>query len=274
MQGMEPVKIASRDNARLKLVRKARDGRADELIFVEGLRLAEEAASSSLEIEFCVISSDFGNDEREENLLGLLSEAGVEIFEIDERVFASVAETRSPQGIILICQRPATDRSKYRENIDLRESEVGSIAMLHEVNNPSNLGAVLRTAEAAGVKGVIVSNGSADCFSPKSLRASMGSAFRLPIWSDAGLDEVVEFAKREGYALTAVALNAPSEYTKIDWKKPRLLVFGSEAHGLPPEILNKMEETVSIPMHAEVESLNLAVAAGVILFEARRQNSI
>jgi len=274
MQGMERVKIVSRDNARLKLARKARDGQTDDLIFVEGFRLAAEAASSRLEIEFCVISSDFGNDQREENLLALLSDGGVEILETDERVFASIAETRSPQGIILICKRPATHRAKFQENIDLRQAEVGSIAMLHEVNNPSNLGAVLRTAEAAGVTGLIVSSGSTDVFSPKSLRASMGSAFRLPIWSDARLDEVIEFAKQEGYALAAVALNARAEYTKIDWQKPRLLVFGSEAHGLPPRILNKMEETVSIPMHAKVESLNLAVAAGVILFEARRQNSI
>ena len=102
----------------------------------------------------------------------------------------------------------------------------------------------------------------------------MGSAFRLPIWSDANVDEAFDFAKRQGYALTGVALDARAEYTKIDWEKPRLLVFGSEAHGLPPEILNKMDETISIPMNPEVESLNLAVAAGVILYEARRQNSI
>jgi TrmH family RNA methyltransferase len=273
MQGMERVKIASRDNARLKLARKAGDGQTDDLIFVEGLRLAEEALRSDTRIEFCIVSANFGNAGREEALLGLLFAAGVEILETDERIFASVAETRSPQGIILICGRPAVDQAKFHENIGSRRPDVMAIVMLHEVNNPSNLGAVLRTAEAAGVEGVIVSKSSSDVFSPKSLRASMGSAFRLPIWSGANLDEVVEFAKREGYSLTAVALNADSEYAKIDWGTPRLLVFGSEAHGLPVEVLEKMNETISIPMNAKVESLNLAVAAGVILFEARRQVS-
>jgi TrmH family RNA methyltransferase len=271
MQGMERVKIASRDNPRLKLARKVRDGKDDELIFVEGLRLAEEALRSNLKIEFCIVTPKFESDARENKLLGSLSDAGVEILETGDSIFASVAETSSPQGIILICRRPATDPATFQKRIDSRPSEVPAIAMLHEVNNPSNLGAVLRTAEAAGIKGVIVSNGSTDVFSPKSLRASMGSAFRLPIWSGADLEEVFEFPKQEGYETIAVALNAKSEYTEIDWKKPRLLVFGSEAHGLPSWVIARMEDTVSIPMNREVESLNLAVAAGVILFEARRQ---
>ena len=271
MQGMERIKIASRDNARLKLARKARDGQTDDLIFVEGLRLVEEAVRSRLGIEFCIIATDFGSEEREYKLLGRLYDAAVEILETDSSIFSSIAETRSPQGIILICGRPETDRATFKELIVSRRSDVRAIVMLHEVNNPSNLGAVLRTAEAADVEGVIVTNGSTDAFSPKSLRASMGSAFRLPIWSNSDLDEVFEFAKREGYTPTAVILNADSEYTEIDWNTPRLLVFGSEAHGLPSEMLKKMDATISIPMNAEVESLNLAVAAGVILFEARRQ---
>jgi TrmH family RNA methyltransferase len=271
---MDRVKIASRDNARLKLARKVRDGNADELIFVEGLRLAEEAARSNLAVEYCVVTPTYGNDEREGRLLESLSRTGVAILEADARAFASIAKTRSPQGIILICGRPATDRAAFRERIDPRRSYVRAIVMLHEVNNPSNLGAVIRTAEAAGIEGIILSNGSTDVFAPKSLRASMGSAFRLPIWSSADVDDVFEFAKGAGYSTTAVALNAQCEYTQIDWKAPRLLVFGSEAHGLSSSVIAQVDETISIPMNAEVESLNLAVAAGVVLFEARRQVSI
>ena len=273
MQGMDRVKIASRDNARLKLARKVRDGKVDDLIFIEGLRLAEEAVRSNLGIEFCVVTPDFGNEDREAKLIRLLSEASVEILEAECRTFEPLAETRSPQGIILICDRPSTNRATFWGRIDVRQSELTAIAMLYEVNNPSNLGAVLRTAEAAGVEGLIVSKGSTDVFSPKSLRASMGSAFRLPIWSNADLDEVFEFAQSGGYSLTAVALDADSEYSEINWKTPRLLVFGSEAHGLPAEVLKQMDERISIPMNGEVESLNLAVAAGVILFESRRRVS-
>jgi TrmH family RNA methyltransferase len=271
MQGMERVKIASRDNVRLKLARKARDGQDDKLIFVEGLRLSEEAVRSGVEIKFCIVTADFGKGEREARLLDQLNEGGLEILEAHDHAFASVAETRSPQGVVLICGRPKTDRVTFEHRIGTRPSDIKAIVVLHEVNNPSNLGAVMRAAEAAGVEGVIMSNGSTDVFSPKSLRASMGSAFRLPIWSGADLDEVFEFASRDGYALTAVALNADSAYTEIDWKRPRLLIFGSEAHGLPSSILEKMDEKISIPMDQNVESLNLAVAAGVILFEARRQ---
>lgn len=270
---MTRVKIASRDNARLKLAKKVRDGQQDDLMFVEGLRLAEEAVRSDIKIEFCVVTSDFGGDKREGKFLDILSETGVEIFKTGNRIFSSLAATRSPQGIILICARPVSDQGAFNDRTQKRDAALPIITMLSEVNNPSNLGAILRTAEAAGANGVIVSKGSADCFSPKAVRASMGSAFRIKIWAEAGVSEVTAFAERMDYKMTAVAVNANSAYTEIDWKVPRLLIFGSEAHGVPAEILASVNETISIPMNPKVESLNLAVAAGIILFEARRQKS-
>jgi TrmH family RNA methyltransferase len=271
MQGMERKRISSRDNPRVKLARKVRDGKDEDLVFVEGLRLAEEAAQSNLRIEYCIVTPEFGSSDREAKLLGSLSDVGVEILEVDDRIFQSIAETRSPQGTILICRRPTTDRVSFEKRIGPRRSELAVIVMLYEVNNPSNLGAVLRTAEAADVQGIIVSSNSADVLSPKSVRSSMGSVFRLPIWSNADPGAVFEFAKQGQYSLTAVAADGDLPYLEIEWKIPQLLVFGSEAHGLPRQIFGKMDQTIAIPMNAEVESLNLAVAAGVILFEARRQ---
>jgi tRNA G18 (ribose-2'-O)-methylase SpoU len=101
----------------------------------------------------------------------------------------------------------------------------------------------------------------------------MGSAFRIPIWEKAQTDNVLSWASENRYLITSTAGDAPTSYADIDWQQPRMLVFGSEAHGLNTQVANKSENLISIPMAGNVESLNIAVAAGVILFEAKRQMS-
>jgi len=102
----------------------------------------------------------------------------------------------------------------------------------------------------------------------------MGSSLRLPLWTDVRFDDAIDWARAKRLRTVAADVSASRSYTSVDWQIPRLLVFGSEAHGLDDEILEKIDEPVLIPMEKDVESLNLAVAAGVVLFEARRQNSI
>jgi TrmH family RNA methyltransferase len=133
------------------------------------------------------------------------------------------------------------------------------------------LGAILRTCEAVDVSGVILSKNSADAFSPKALRGAMGANLRLPLWTNADFFEVLDWAKTEGFGSICADVNAEKSYLEIDWKKPRLLIFGSEAHGLNADEREKTDESLLIPMANNVESLNLAVACGVILFEARKQ---
>ena len=144
---------------------------------------------------------------------------------------------------------------------------------LNEVNDPSNLGAVFRTADAAGVAGIVVSKGSADVFSPKALRAAMGASLRIPLWENADFVDVILWSRTNGLRTTAADIGGEIEYTQIDWKLPRMVVFGSEAHGLSREALEIIDETMMISMQNGVESLNLAVSAGIILFEAVRQKS-
>jgi len=145
------------------------------------------------------------------------------------------------------------------------------VLFLSEINNPSNLGAILRTAEAVGVNGVIISENSADAFSAKSARSAMGANFRLTVRENANLKDVLLWAKKKNLVTTAADINTKNAYTQIDWKIPRLLIFGSEAHGLSVEDLKMIEEAIYVPMENGVESLNLAVSCGIILFEAKRQ---
>lgn len=262
MQEFEP--ITSRDNRRLVNARKVRDGKVSDLIFIEGKRLVAEALRSRLAIVECFVSDEFLNDP----LLKDLEKQTSSIAVLQESLFDSIADTDSPQGIVLIARRPPS-----AQNREIGESQLPLVLYLCEISNPSNLGAVLRTAEAAGVTNVMISKNSADPFSPKALRASMGSAFRLNISTGSEFTDIPKLTTESHLRTIGADANATISYTDIDWKPARMLVIGSEAHGLSAEQKETLDELVCIPMANGVESLNLAVSVGVILFEAKRQNS-
>ena len=264
------LKITSRENPKLKLARKVRDGREKNLIFVEGRRLAEEVLRSKIKISEVFVSESFHETGRSEDLIKAFRSQNHSINEVAEKLFPSVADTKTSQGIILICEKPATAKADFEARLALEKFKLPIVVLLHEINNPSNLGAILRTVEAVDAAGVVATKSSADVFSPKALRASMGAALRLNLWTNADFEGALSWAHTKNLISTAADVNARQSYTEIDWKKPRLLVFGSEAHGLSEEEFKKIDESLVIPMENEVESLNLAVSCGIILFEARR----
>jgi TrmH family RNA methyltransferase len=268
---MDPVfrKIISRDNEQLKLARRVRDGRDDSKIFLEGVRLISEAARARIATEKVFVASSFLDEMSEPDLAAWLRPR--HIFEVSDSTLESIADTNSPQGIVAIADRPELGPDTIKT---VATSPTPAVVFLNKINNPSNLGAVIRAAEAAGVAGVVTSEGSADAMSPKSLRAAMGSSLRLPLWTNVPLDDALAWAASKKLRTVAADLSGSRSYTEIDWQIPRLVVFGSEAHGLEESDLKKIEERIVIPMEKDVESLNLAVAAGVVLFEARRQNLI
>ena len=267
------LKITSRDNQRLKFARKVADGRVKDAIFIEGARLAEEVIRAEIEIFDVLIAENFRETERGQKILRNLDDKTEHFAEISERIFNSVSDTKHSQGIIIIAAKPAAGKNIIEANLRKTERPLPLFILLHQINNPSNLGAILRTAEAAGVSGVITTENSADVFSPKALRGAMGAAFRLPVWTNADFFEALSWSKEKNLISVCADVNAEKSYLDIDWKKPRLLIFGSEAHGLNSEERRQIDESLIIPMENNVESLNLAVSCGVILFEAKRQSS-
>lgn len=262
-------KIKSRDNARLVHIRKVRDGKMAGEIFLEGSRLVEEALRSDVRLLECVLTAAFGESERSRSILNRLSSSDVRVSEIPEPVLKSIADTANPQGIILTAERPAAGFDRMPEIAPTP----GLFVYLYEINDPSNLGAVLRSAEAAGVSGVILSPRSADPFSPKALRAGMGSNLRVPVWENADLTECFKWSREKGIRIAAADVSGTKSYTDLDWTSPSIVAFGSEAHGLDPVSRAAADEIFRIPMKNGVESLNLAVSAGIVFFEAVRQNS-
>jgi len=259
--------IASRDNSLLRQVRSVRDGKIEELIFVEGLRLCEEARLSQLEIEAVVISEELLRKERVAGAIEELSRVSRRVASVSEKLLGSVSYTKTPQGVIVLARRPESSEARLAASITPNPL----LVVLHQINNPVNVGAILRTAEAAGATGVITTKNTSDPFSPKSLRGAMGSAFRLPIWSGPAYSEVIDWCHGRNIVTVCADVESTVAYTSLSWTKPTALVLGPESTGFTPEELSEADQKVSIPMQGNAESLNVSVAAGILLFEAARQ---
>jgi TrmH family RNA methyltransferase len=264
--------ITSRDNALAKRARAVRDGKVRDSIFVEGLRLCEEAlqALGAEGIREVIHTERIAHDERGARLLARLNSFDRRTISASESVFSSISDTKTPQGIVMLAARPDTGPGALLRNA----AAVPLIAILHRVNNPANAGAILRAAEAAGASAAVLTEGSADVFSPKALRGAMGSSLRLPLWTGARFQEAVEWCKGRGVKTVCTDLRAARAHTEIDWTVPAALVLGEEAAGLTPEEAAAADEALRIPMRPPVESLNVAVAAAIVLYEAARQRAV
>ena len=259
--------ITSRDNSLLRHVRSVRDGKVDELIYVEGLRLSEEALRSGLVIDAVIYSDQIARKENAAKFIEAVSAVAHRTASVSETLLESISYTKTPQGIVVLAHRPPSSVQELIEVADGRSL----LVILHQINNPVNVGAILRTAEAAGVAGVITTKHTSDPFSPKSLRGAMGSAFRLPIWRNAEYPDVIDWCHNRSIHTICTDASAETPYTAIDWTVSVALILGPESTGLRDSELAAAQQIIAIPMHGEVESLNVSVAAGIVLFEAARQ---
>lgn len=263
--------LTSRQNPLVKRAREVRDGRDKECIFVEGLRLCEEAARAGLTIETALFTRSLSDVERGSHLLGALRDAGARLREVSASVLEAVADTKTPQGVLLLARRPRSDLEEFERRLGERDARAPLVVVLHGANNPANAGAMLRVAEAAGAHAVVSTRRTADLFSPKSLRGSMGSAFRLPLWTGAEFSDALAWCASRGVKTVSTAASATLLHTEFDWTSPAAVVVGAEGEGLAPSEVSATDASIKIPMRAPVESLNVAAALAVVLYEAARQ---
>lgn len=261
------TKITSRDNSLLRHARAVRDGKDHQSIFVEGLRLCEEAVRSNLKIEAVIYSDRIAQKDRAAQLIHELEAVAAKSGSVSEKLLASISYTKTPQGIIVLASRPTITEKEFAR----RQTGASLLIILHRINNPVNLGAILRTAEAAGATGALTTAGTTDPFAPKSLRGAMGAAFRLPIWTDVDYARAVEWCRKRAIQTVCADAKASRSYVDIDWRQPTALILGAESAGLSPDETMAADETIKIPMKGATESLNVAVAGGILLYEAHRQ---
>ena len=256
--------VTSRANPVVKRLRALVGGSAaDGLMVLEGFKLAGEALAAGIDVVDCAVEPAALEGPQAE-LVARLEEKGAAVRVVSPEILNGLSEAETTQGLLAIARRPVFDEKRLHRGTPLILVAVG-------IQNPGNVGALLRAAEAAGASGAYLTGGCADPLSWKALRGAMGSAFRLPhlVVADAA-DALGRLAAR-GIATVAAVAEARTPYDAVDFKAPCAILVGNEGAGLPAAILARADVKARIPMAAPVESLNVAVAAGVLLFEAARQ---
>lgn len=254
----------------VKLQKNARYRRRQNVFVVEGMKLTKEAAQYGRLRQVYISQSLYrqqwdGRSEGEiaQELSGEETGTAVEI--VTDSVFGKVSDTVTPQGIMGTVQIP-----EYSAGAML-DVEKGLFLLLDGLQDPGNLGTILRTAEGAGVSGVILSKSSVDIFNPKVVRATMGAVFRVPFVYVEKLSFAIAELQGRGIPVYGAVPEDSTEYDRIDYREPVGIVIGNEANGISGEAAAGLTGRLEIPMCGNVESLNAAVSAAVILYEAARQ---
>lgn len=274
----QPDIITSRDNKWVKMFRAALRGTGpgkDEPIGVEGPKLIEDAVRSGLVAEALLVAAS-GEGELEHILQAATeSEAGIprsRILRTTDKLFASVTGTESPQGVAALFKQPAWGFDDVLRGPGAMRENQPLVLVMAGVQDPGNVGTIVRSAEAFGATAVIATRGTADPWSPKALRASAGSALRLPLLRGMAIPVLLAQLKMARVKIIAASSKAcDAEDMNVDLREPAAIFIGSEGAGLPPEVLHGADAMISVPISASVESLNAGVAASVILYEAARQ---
>ena len=247
--------ITSNQNPVVKAMRELRESRARQSqmrMLVEGEKMIREAAESGLKVYDVLV--DAQKWEKYAPVAQLMEDAGANVYAAPLRVIEAVCDTKTPQGVVASFALPASGMPE------------GMLVALDGVQDPGNVGTIWRTADAAGFGGLLVGEGSADPFSQKVQRSAMSSAFRVPVKCGNMVEMLLE-KKAQGYRIVASALDGTDFRERIDAGEKAILIVGSEARGISPEVMALADVKLRIPMLGKAESLNAAVAAGIFMYQ-------
>ncbi len=254
--------ITSTSNAQMKnlvqLQKKGKARREQDVFVAEGLKMYREAPREL--VEKIYLSETFS---KKEEAREILRRRNVEI--VEERVFRSVSDTKTPQGILAVVRR----QHYALEQVLAGENPL--LLLLENLQDPGNLGTILRTGEGAGVTGVVMSEDTVDLYNPKAIRSTMGSIYRMPFCYVEDLKDVMKELKKRGIVSYAAHLKGERAYDMPDYRESCGFLIGNEGNGLTDGLAACAEEYIRIPMCGRVESLNAAVASSVLMYEAFRQ---
>ena len=259
-------RITSRQNAVVKEYRDAARGETPDTLLLDGLRLVGEAIAAGIRLRHVMVAVDAIERPDVVRLLHQIDADVVTIASASGPVMDAVSPVHSTSAMVALAARPSCEASPYVGPAPL-------VVVICDMQNPGNVGAIVRVAEAAGASGVVVAGQSADPFGWKALRGSMGSALRVPISLAPSVHDAVAHARRHGTAIVATVPRNGVQPFEATLKGPSALLIGGEGIGLASDVVDAADYRVSIPMQAPVESLNAAVAAAVLLYEARRQRT-
>lgn len=275
--------ISSKDNKKIKYIRslmeKGSIRKKSKAFVVEGIKLVDEALEYGKVLEVVcseslydeIISGDLSGNhllaENDKNITNYVKK-GSSLLVVSDMVFKSMSETKTPQGILAVVEMPdygLLDKG-FLEQAYTKNGKI-KLLVLEDTADPGNLGTIMRTAEAAGVTGVIMGKGTVDIFNPKVVRSTMGSIFRLPFVYVEDVKATIKELKKMGISFYAAHLKGKKSYKDIKYSDKSAILVGNEARGLSNEVAELADNYVIIPMSGKVESLNAAVAAALMMYE-------
>lgn len=259
--------ITSRRHPLVQAARDARNGGADQPLLLDGWHLLVEAVAAGITVDAVVVDRD-PPDASARHALDRLDRGGAQLVRASADVVQAMSPVRTPSGVVALARRPETSLAR------VFKSTPALILAAADVQDPGNMGALVRTAEAAGATGVVAAGASADPLGWKALRASMGSAFRVPLARVGTVAEVLDAARAGGAAVVALVPRDGVAIERVDASKPLLLLMGGEGPGLPREIIAGADLAVTLPMRPPVESLNVAVAGALALYAVSSGRSV
>ena len=254
--------ISSKDNEIIKNIRKLKEKKYRDIensYIIEGIKLIKEAIEEKANIKQIVMCEEFSDDEVDKDTLFELARHN--LINVTKNVFNLITDVKTPQGIIAVVEKKQNKDANYKEDI---------IIALDDIQDPGNLGTILRTVDSANLKQVIVSKNTVDVYNPKVVRSTMGAIFRINIVEADDLKEELEKAKSHNYKVMVTSLNAKKNIYDADFNK-KVIVIGNEANGVSKEIQDMADEKVIIPMLGKTESLNASVATSIMVYEYVRR---
>lgn len=259
-------RISSKDNEFIKTIKKLKDKKyRDEKneFIIEGTKLIEEAIQEKAKIKHVIICEECEKTNAISKKL-MYEISKYDCIYVTQAVFSSITQVVAPQGIFAIVDK---GNENFKSDLDYTEDV---IIALDNIQDPGNLGTILRTVDSCGLKQIIVSKGTVDAYNPKVVRSTMGAIFRVKIIECENLAKTIKEARKHHFKLQVTSLRAEKTIYEVNYSK-KVLVIGNEANGVSTEIENMADEKIRIPMLGKTESLNASVATGIVLYEYTRQ---
>jgi TrmH family RNA methyltransferase len=255
--------ITSINNPKIKLWSQLLTKRGREvqgMFILEGVHLVREALQANLKLEVILFSLEKGYPTE----LPEPDDSSIEIIGVSDAVLAKCSDTQTPQGVLAVALKPEWSKEQ------LLVQEHGLVVVIDGVQDPGNLGTIIRSADAVGATGVVLGRGTVDLYNPKTIRSTMGSLFHLPIL-EFDLHELLPLARQNNIQIVSTSLQAEKSCYELDMTQTIWFILGNEGSGVSASIQPFISQQIIIPMRGKAESLNVAMAATVLMFEARRQ---
>lgn len=255
--------ITSANNAQVKQVmqlnRKSRERKKQDVFLVEGLKMFREAPRERLVKTY--VSESFFGDAKNGSILN-----GIDYEVVKDSVFSQMSDTLTPQGILTIVRQ-------YHYSLEVlgKSDKMPLLLVLEDLQDPGNVGTIFRTAEGAGVTGIIMTKNCVDIYNPKTIRSTMGSVYRVPFVCTDNLYEVLGWFRENGIVTYAAHLRGENFYDQEDYRRGSAFFIGNEGNGLTDELSGRADRWIRIPMEGKLESLNAGVASAILMYEAARQ---